>query len=90
MSLGEIIGLVLMAVVILALLFIFFHVFIALLPVAVIAVLVIWLIYWFTNRKNKSEMPSNGSDFTFNINGEQRRPHKKARNVTTKDVDDDK
>lgn len=93
MSLGGIIALVLAAVIILALLFIFFHVFIALLPVALIAILVIWLIYHFSRHKNENQWPSNDSgfqDFTFDMNRNQRWPHKKARNVTTKDVDDDK
>lgn len=90
MSISGIIALVLAAVVILTLLFVFFHIFILLLPVALIAILIIWLIYWFTGRKNKKNMPSSNYNFeSFNF-GSEEHTRKKARNVTTKDVDDDK
>ncbi len=90
MSFVNIAILVLAAAFLLALLFVFFHIFVALLPIMIIAAIIIWLIYWFTGRKNKNNIPSSGNEFEqFRYNSGSR-PHKKARNVTTKDVDDDK
>ena len=81
-----IVTLVLVALIILSLLFVLFKAFILLLPVAVIAILIIWLIYRFTGRKNQDNMPSSGSYREwFKASGP--RPRKKARNVTTKDID---
>ena len=84
----EIVILVLVALIILSLLFVLFKAFILLLPVAIIAILLIWLIYRFTGRKNKDNMPSSGNYHAwFNSSSSSSRPRKKARNVTTKDVD---
>lgn len=91
MSFLGIVTLVLIALIILSLLFVFFKAFILLLPVALIAIAVIWLIGWFTGRKNKNNMPSNGNyyDWFKNVNStqSQTRARKKAKNVTTKDID---
>ena len=95
MSFSGILILVLAAVIILALLFVFFHVFIALLPVALIAVVIIWLIYRFTGKKNNANILDKENDYNrdwfsgFN-NSNQSEPRKKARNVQVKDVDDKK
>ncbi|MBW8013269.1 hypothetical protein E0712_01765 [Lactobacillus helveticus] len=89
MSFLGIVTLVLIALIILSLLFVFFKAFILLLPVALIAIAVIWLIGWFTGRKNN--MPSSGNyyDWFKNVNStqSQTRARKKAKNVTTKDID---
>lgn len=88
MSLMGIVTLVLVALIILSLLFVLFKAFILLLPVAIIAILIIWLVYWFTGRKNKNNMPSSGTYREwFNTSTPGTRPRKKARNVTTKDID---
>lgn len=96
MSFSGILILVLVAVIILALLFVFFHVFIALLPVALIAVVIIWLIYRFTGKKNNANILDKENDYNtdwfsgFNNNSNQNEPRKKARNVQVKDIDDKK
>ncbi|MCO0807254.1 hypothetical protein QFX17_04590 [Lactobacillus helveticus] len=91
MSFLGIVTLVLIALIILSLLFVFFKAFILLLQVALIAIAVIWLIGWFTGRKNKNNMPSSGNyyDWFKNVNStqSQTRARKKAKNVTTKDID---
>lgn len=91
MSFLGIVTLVLIALIILSLLFVFFKAFILLLPVALIAIAVIWLIGWFTGRQNKNNMPSSGNyyDWFKNVNStqSQTRALKKAKNVTTKDID---
>lgn len=91
MSFLGIVTLVLIALIILSLLLVFFKAFILLLPVALIAIAVIWLIGWFTGRKNKNNMPSSSNyyDWFKNVNStqSQTRARKKAKNVTTKDID---
>ena len=89
MSLMGIVTLVLVALIILSLLFVLFKAFILLLPVAVIAILIIWLIYRFTGRKNQDNMPSSASyrEWFKATSTTGPRPRKKARNVTTKDID---
>lgn len=91
MTFSSLLLLVLIAVIVLSLLFVFFHVFIILLPVALVAFMVIWLIYHFSGRKNNHSLSSNDwfnqSSFYRDIN---ERPRKKARNVKTKDVNDDR
>lgn len=95
MSFSGILILVLAAVIILALLFVFFHVFIALLPVALIAVVIIWLIYRFTGKENNANILDKENDYNkdwfsgFN-NSNKSEPRKKARNVQVKDIDDKK
>lgn len=81
--------LVLTALIILSLLFVFFKAFILLLPVAVIAIAIIWLVYWIAGKKNKNNMPASGSSFTWSDFGNSTTTgtRKKARNVTTKDID---
>ena len=90
MSFLGIVTLVLLALIILSLLFVFVKAFILLLPVALIAIAIIWLI-GFTERKNKNNMPSSGNyyDWFKNVNStqSQSRPRKQAKNVTTKDID---
>lgn len=79
--------LVLSAVIILSLLFMFFRTFLLLLPVALIAIAIIGLVYWLNKRKNKSTMTS-ATDFTWfkqdaTTSKSSRKP---ARDVTTKDI----
>lgn len=96
MTFGGILILVLAAVIILALLFVFFHVFIALLPVALITAIIIWLIYRFTAKKNNANILNKENDYNtdwfsdFDSNANQSEPRKKARNVKVKDIDDKK
>lgn len=83
-----IVVLVLTAMIILSLLFVFFKAFLLLLPVALIAIGIIWLVYWLNKRKNKNTMTS-AADFTWfkqedSSPGSSRKP---ARDVTTKDID---
>ncbi|MGQ5709297.1 hypothetical protein [Lactobacillus sp. PSON] len=86
MSLTGIIVLVLVAVIILSVLFALFHIFIMLLPVAVVAIGIIWLLLKLSAKKG-GNMPSSGDfDNPFNKNKSTSK-RKKARNVTTKDVD---
>lgn len=91
MSFLGIVTLVLIALIILSLLFVFFKAFALLLPVALIAIAVIWLIGWFTRKKNKNNMPNGGTyyDWFQNSNSVEShtRPRKQAKNVTTKDID---
>ncbi|MCP9330764.1 hypothetical protein [Lactobacillus kefiranofaciens] len=89
MSFWGIVLLVFIVLIILSLLFVFFKAFIFLLPVGLIAIALIWLIGWFTGRKNKASMPSSGSyyDWFKKENSTHNPTRKKARNVTTKDVD---
>lgn len=81
MTFLSIAALVLVALIILCLLFVFFQMFFALLPVALIAVLLLWLLYHFSRRKTEPVKPEvfNGS--------QQTQTRKRARNVSTKDVD---
>lgn len=51
MTFMQIIVLVLVAVLILTILFALFHIFIALLPVGIVAALIIWVMYLFTKKK---------------------------------------
>lgn len=91
MSITSIILLVIAAIVVLAILFTFFHFLIALIPVAIIVGFVLWLISYI-DRKRHGEQISSGESFTWfrpDQPGEEP-PRKRARNVTTKDVDDDK
>ncbi|TSO26017.1 hypothetical protein [Lactobacillus sp. LL6] len=83
MSLTGIIVLVLVAVIILSMLFALFHIFIMLLPVAAVAVGIIWLLLKLSAKKGNN-MPSNGN---FTNKTQSNSGRKKARNVTTKDVD---
>lgn len=88
MSFWGIVTLVFVALVLLSLLFVFFKAFIFLLPVGLIAIALIWLIGWFSGRKNKTNMPSgNYYDWFKSNTSTQRTTRKQARNVTTKDVD---
>lgn len=80
MSLTGIIVLVLVAVIILSILFALFHIFVALLPVALIAIGIIWLLVKLSAKKGGNMPASNNSN--YNHSG-----RKKARNVTTKDID---
>ena len=83
MTFMQIIVLVLVAVLILTIL-------IALLPVGIVAALIIWVMYLFTKKKNKDNMPSSGNfsdPFKQEDESERSSKRKKARNVKTKDVD---
>ena len=86
MTLVEIIILVAIAVIVLAILLAVFKFLIFLIPVAVVAVAIIWLYYKLTGKKAKKELnfywqkPKNED---FSSSG-----RKEARDVTTKDVDD--
>lgn len=88
MGFGTILILVLVALVILSLLFTVFKFFIGLLPAAIIVALVIWLIYKLDNRNNNKSYPTTNSNvFNKSSNPSGR---KRARNVTVKDVKEDK
>lgn len=88
MGLGTILILVLVALIILSVLFAIFKFFIGLLPAAIIVALVIWLIYKFDNKKNNKSYPTyNSNVFNKSSNPSGR---KRARNVTVKDVKEDK
>ena len=54
-----------------------------------IASAIIWLVYWIAGKKNKNNMPASGSSFTWSDFGNSTTTgtRKKARNVTTKDID---
>lgn len=78
--------LVLVAAIILAVLFVFFHIFIALIPVALVLAGVIWLINRFSKNKNNDNMPN--SETAFKRQNNETSGHKKARNVTVKDIND--
>lgn len=84
--------LVLVALIILSLLFVFFKAFILLLPVALIAIGILWLVFWISGKRNKNKVPTSGSYFDwFKVNETtQKSTRKQARNVTVKDIDDDK
>jgi fatty acid desaturase len=89
MSFTSICLLVLVALIILCLLFVFFNVFFALLPVALIAILLLWLIYHFSQKRHGHDeqatvfwqKPRNEPSSSSS------RKRKPARDVTTKDVD---
>lgn len=81
MSFISIALLVLVALIILCFLFIFFKMFFALLPVALIAILFLWLFYYLTRGHDKNDSP----DIYHSDNKSSGR--KPARDVSTKDVD---
>ena len=83
MTFTSILILVLVAAVILAVMFASFHIFIALIPVVLILAILIWIINRFSNKKNNDNMPSDESAFRYSSKG-----HKKARNVSVKDIKD--
>lgn len=88
MGLGTILILVLVALIILSVLFAIFKFFIGLLPAAIIVALVIWFIYKFDNKNNNKSYPTyNSNVFNKSSNSSGR---KRARNVTVKDVKEDK
>lgn len=90
MSFTGILILVLVAAILLVILFTFFHILIPLIPIAIIVAVVIWLINRFSG-KSKDNVPSSNNDFSwFDNQNETHSGRKKARNVTTKDVDDNK
>lgn len=88
MGFGTVLILVLIALIILSILFTIFKFFIGLLPAAIIVVLVIWLIYKFDNKNNTKSYPTANSNVFNKSNNPSGR--KKARNVTVKDVKEDK
>ncbi|RVU70280.1 MULTISPECIES: hypothetical protein [Lactobacillus] len=90
MTFAGIVSLVLVAAIVLALLFVFFHIFIALIPVAAVAILLIWLYYRFFAKKDKnlSSTKTQTEYDWFRSYSNQTPPRKKAKNVTTKDIDD--
>lgn len=81
--------LVLIALIVLSILFAVFKFFIGLLPIALIVALIIWLITRFSSNNTESLGD-------FNTDGEVKHPssntppRKKARNVSVKDVENDK
>lgn len=86
MSLSSVFFLVLGAVLILALLFVFFRILLFLLPVALIAFLILYLLVKYTNRgrdKNDYSLFHLKSAATAKSSG-----RKKARHVKVKDVKD--
>lgn len=81
-----IVALVLVALIILSLLFVFFKAFLFLLPVAIIAVAIIWLVSWISRKRNKNAMTGT-TDFSWFKESSSNKSRKPARNVTTKDID---
>ncbi|MBD5431416.1 hypothetical protein [Lactobacillus agrestimuris] len=91
MTFASILILVLIAAILLSLLFVFFHIFIYLIPVALIAALIIWLIGKFSKNKTKDNILSSRINFEdFSNSGPKSNSRKRARNVKVKDVDDKK
>lgn len=95
MSFITIIMIVLAAIVILAILSVFFKALIALLPVGIVVALGLWLYYRFYYKKHHEDLPSSGTfsnfqDFFQGFDSQEPASGRKhARNVTTKDVKDD-
>lgn len=88
MSFTTIILLVLAAVVALALLLVFFKALIAMLPVGLVVILLLWLYYRFYWPK-KYKLPSRPEPDRFNPGqADPERPRKQAQDVTVRDVDD--
>lgn len=87
MSLMGIIILVLVATIILSILFSLFHVFVALLPVAIIAVVIIWLLVKISAKRNGNEKSDVGISNPYMKSDTSNKGRKKARNVKVKDVD---
>ncbi|GHV98090.1 hypothetical protein lacNasYZ03_18860 [Lactobacillus nasalidis] len=89
MSFSTIVLLVLAAIVALALLSVFFKALIALLPVGLVVVLVLWLYYRFYWRK-KHDLPDRPDPDPFSRyqSADPQRPRKRAQDVTIRDVDD--
>lgn len=83
-----IVALVLVALIILSLLFVFFKALLFLLPVAIIAIAIIWLVSWLARKRSKNTMTS-ATDFSWfkETNSASSNSRKPARNVTTKDID---
>ena len=92
MSFLGIVTLVLIALIILSLLFVFFKAFILLLPVALIAIGIMWLVFWISGKRNKNRVPTSGTYYDWFRAGEstQKSTRERARNVTVKDIKDDK
>ena len=88
MSFTTIVLLVLAAVVALALLSVFFKALIALLPVGLVVILLLWLYYRFYWRK-KYKLPSRPEPDRFKPGqADAERPRKQAQDVIVRDVDD--
>lgn len=88
MSFTTIVLLVLAAVVALALLSVFFKALIALPPVGLVVILLLWLYYRFYWRK-KYQLPSRPETDWFKASqADPERPRKQAQDVTVRDVDD--
>ena len=90
MSFWGIIGLVLLAVVILSIIYAMFHVFILLLPAALVIIGIIWLINHFTKNDENKSVNSGSGPYDWNNwsqNNETRPKRKKVRDAKTKDVD---
>ena len=70
----------------------FFKAFILLLPVALIAIGVMWLVLWISGKRNKNRVPASRTYFDWfkASEPEPKNTRKRARNVTIKDIDDDK
>lgn len=83
MTFISILFLVLIAAILLAILFTFFHILIGLIPIAFVVAIVIWLINRFS-KNNKSEQLTNDQYFYYRKESNGR---KRARNVKTKDID---
>lgn len=94
MSILNILILVIIAAIVLIVLFAIFHVFVLMIPAIIVVALVIWAINHFSKNK-ENDLSSSSNDKTswdqfFNISENEQPKRKKARNVTIKDVDDDK
>lgn len=92
MSLSGIFFLVLAGLVLLALLFVFFRIFLFLLPVALVALLILWGIGWLAAKKGHSFSLSAWwpffGDKDFAADGQSHLKRKRARHVKVKDIKD--
>ena len=88
--LSIIIIMVVVAAILLAILFTFFHILILLLPAMIILVLVFWLWGWIYGKRHKNDLREIFSfSWADKQNAEKNHTERKrARDVTTKDVDD--
>lgn len=91
MSFWGIVGIVLVAVIILCMIFAFFHLLFILLPAIIVIAGILWLINHFTKKDDaqpKNPDFNNWNDWSGNSQQPSGRPkRKKVRNVHTKDVD---
>ena len=93
MSFISIFILVLIAAIILAILYAFFHMLIVFIPVIFIVAIGIWIINRLCAKKGDSDLTQKEEfsrfDYFSNYRNSESKKRKQARDVTTKDIDDD-